>query len=251
MARTVAAIHRHPVKALGAEALGRAALAPGRTMPGDRVWALAHEGSAFDPRNPAWTRCTAFLRGATWPALMAVASTGAPGGPITFRHPSAAPVTVDPATPAGEAALLAWAAALLPPGAPRPVRLAAAPGRGMTDSPEATVSLLFDASLAALSGHAGRALDRRRFRGNFWIEGGRPWDEFELVGRRFRLGGALLEATDRIERCSATSADPETGRRDIDLPGLLQRVCGHRDFGIEAMVLEGGEVFLGDPLAPA
>lgn len=244
------AIHRHPVKALGTQALEAVTLRAGECLPGDRVWALAHDRTAFDWDAPAWTRCSVFLRGATIPALMAVTCAGAPGGPITFRHPDRPDLTVDPAAPEGEAALIAWADPLIPEGLPRPARLAAAPGRGMTDSPDPTVSILSDASRRALGAAAGRPLDRRRFRGNLWLDGLAPWAEFDLVGHEVQLGAARLRITERIGRCSATHADPETGRRDVDLLDLLERGQGHTDFGVFAHVVEGGPIALGDALRP-
>ena len=246
----ISAIHRHPVKALGSEALARVALEAGRTLPGDRVWALAHEKSRFDFDAPAWARCSTFLRGATFPSLMAVTAEGEAvlegGGEITFRHPDLPPLTVDPATPEGEAAFVAWADALIPAGAPRPARLAHAPGRGMTDQPAQWLSVLSDASLAAVAEAAGRPMDRRRFRGNLWIEGLAPWEETSWIGREIRLGACLLRVTEPIGRCSATHADPETGKRDLDMLALLTGLGQAENFGVFAEVIEGGDVAQGD-----
>jgi len=116
----------------------------------------------------------------------------------------------------------------------------------MTDAPEPWISILSDASRRALGQHAGLELDRRRFRGNLWIDDLPPWGEFDLVGREIAAGGARLRVTERIERCSATHADPLTGRRDVDLLALLERIGGHRDFGVFAEVVEGGPVAVGD-----
>lgn len=242
----LAAVHRHPIKALGTEAIAAAELAPGATLPGDREWALAHARTPFDPERPVWTRCTAFLRGATFPALMAVTCETRADGALVLRHPEGGEAVGDPRNAAGEAAILGFAAGLLPEGAPTPVRLARVPGRGMTDSAAPTISILSDASRRALSDHAGRGLDRRRFRGNLWLDGLGPWEEFDWVGRSVRIGGAVLKVTEPLGRCSATHADPETGRRDVDLLGLLERVLGHTDFGVLAEVEAGGRIAAGD-----
>lgn len=242
------AIRRHPVKALGGESLVRVRLAPGETLPGDRVWALAHDRSRFDFDAPAWAPCTTFLRGAAFPRLMAAETEGAPPGPIRFRHPDRPELEADPATPEGEAALLAWAAPLIPEGAPRPARLAAAPGRGMTDCPEPWLSLLSDASLRALCESAGVAPDRRRFRGNLWIDGAAPWAEMAWEGRELTLGPVRLRVRGPIDRCSAILASPDTGARDADLLAVLERLRGAPDFGVFVDVLSGGEIAPGDPL---
>ncbi|MEO0681090.1 MAG: MOSC domain-containing protein [Pseudomonadota bacterium] len=240
------AIYRHPVKALGTEPLPRIALRAGQGLPGDRVWALAHQKTAYDWAAPGWARCSAFLRGAHQPALMAVTAEGAPGGPITFRHPDRPDLTVDPGTPEGEAAFVAWADPLIAPGAPRPARLTPRIDRPMTDDPSITVSLLSDASRRALEQRAGRPLDRRRVRGNLWVDGLPPWAEVDLLGAELRLGEVRLKPVARIERCSAPQANPDTGRRDVDVCALLEEACGHRDFGLLAEVVAGGEIAVGD-----
>lgn len=243
---SLSAIHRHPVKAASCEALDAVALRADETLPGDRLWALVHEKSRLEPDGEGWARCTTFLRGATSPALMAVTSRGGPGGAVTFMHPERAPLSVDPSTEAGEAAFIAWIAPLIPEGLPRPLRLHRA-ARGITDSRDkGMVSLMSDRSLAALSAAMGLRLDRRRFRGNLWLADLPAWEEFALAGRRLRIGGAVLEILEPIERCSATLANPETGRRDADVLGGLARHFDHADFGMKARVVEGGPVALGD-----
>ncbi|MCE8472093.1 MOSC domain-containing protein, partial [Rhodovulum sulfidophilum] len=127
-------------------------------------------------------------------------------------------------------------------------RIVRAPGRGMTDSAFPSVSLLGLASLEALSGQLGQALSPLRFRGNFWIEGLAPFAEFDWVGRKIRLGRAVIEVRERITRCMATAANPETGERDADTLGALQAGWGHKQFGVYAEVIEGGRVALGDAL---
>ncbi len=252
----VTSLWRHPVKSLGAEPLRSVRLEAGRTMPGDRVWALTHDRSRYDFERAEWAVCSTFLRAATFPALMAVSADwnggGPPEGPVRFRHPDLPDLTVDLDAPEGEAAFVAWADALIPAGAPRPARLARAMAdgapRGMTDSRRPTISLLSDASRAALAERVGAPLDRRRFRGNVWLEGAAPWAEFDLVGRRVRLGGALVEVTARIDRCSAICADPVGGTRDLDLLEALESRWRHSDFGVKAEVIEGGTVALGDAL---
>jgi uncharacterized protein len=239
----LAAIWRHPVKGIGAEPLEEVALEAGRTMPGDRVWAVAHEASrAVDGE---WTRCAGFLRGAGAPQLMAVTARTEADGRITLAHPDRPTVTLDPVADADR--LVAWVRPLVPEGRAAPVRVVSA-GRGMTDSPAATVSVLSLASLRALSQAAGRDLSPRRFRGNLWVEDLAPWQEFEWPGREIAIGPVRLRVTDRIARCAATTVDPETGRPDTDVPGILDARWGHGDFGVEAEVLAPGTVRLGDPV---
>jgi hypothetical protein len=54
-------IYRYPVKGLSPEALPRIALAPGETVPGDRLYAIENGPSGFDPSAPAYLSKQHFL----------------------------------------------------------------------------------------------------------------------------------------------------------------------------------------------
>lgn len=243
----VAQIWRHPIKGLGAERIERVALAEGRTMPMDRVWALAHENTRFDFDAPEWAPCSAFLRCSIAPLFAAAAARyDEATSRLTLRHPQLPDLSIDPGDAGDQARLRDWVAPICPQG-PGPLALARAPGRGMTDSDYPSVSVKSLASLRALSQHLGVALDPRRFRGNIWLDGGAPWEEFDWVGDEITVGGARLKVVERIERCNATKANPETGIRDADTVGTLEAAYGHKDFGVSCEVVEGGPVAEGDP----
>ena len=55
-----------------------------------------------------------------------------------------------------------------------------------------------------------------------------------------------LRIEERITRCKATSANPETGRIDADTLGGLEAAFGHQDFGLYAVVTRGGAIATGD-----
>lgn len=246
----VAHLWRHPIKSHGVEAVAATDLAPGAAMPFDRVWAIAHEAARIGQDAPAWAPCVNFSRGAKSPRLMAIrAATDEATGRITLTHPDAAPIAVDPDDPADRARLLAWVTPLAEPGRAMPAFVTRA-GVAYTDSDFPSISVLSLASLRALSQRIGRPLAMERFRGNLWIEGLGPWQEFEWIGRRIRAGGATLRVRERITRCKATTVDPATGRPDADTLGALEAGWGHQDFGVYAEVVEGGRVAVGDPVVP-
>lgn len=252
MGAHVARIWRHPVKSLGAERIARAELAPGRTLPWDRVWALAHEKTRFDFGAPAWSPCQSFLRGAIAPQFAAVsARVDAASGRVAFCHPRLPELEIDPDGAEDQARFLDWVRPLCPDG-PGPLALVRVPGRGMTDTDFPSVSVKSMASLRALSQHMGVTLTPRRFRGNIWLDGLAPWEEFGWIGREIVIGAARLRVVERVGRCSLTKANPETGIRDADTLGALSAHYGHKDFGVYCQVVEGGGVAEGDAagLAP-
>jgi len=243
MTARLAAIWRHPVKGIGCEPLEAATLAPDRPVPGDRAWAVLRAGVEA---TGGWQPCSGFLRGANGPSLMAVTARTVADG-LELTHPDRPALRFDPATEG--ARLTDWVAPLWPAGLPRPGGLVRAPEMGMTDMDFPSVSVLNTASLAALA-HALDlpALDQRRFRGNLWVDGWAPWAEFDLVGRHIAVGDAVLEIVQRNTRCLATHADPDTGRRDADVLGTLSAQWGHRDFGVYARVVQGGDIAAGAPV---
>lgn len=250
MTGVLARIFRHPIKSIGVEDLGVTELAPGAALPGDREWAVLHDRAKVtrtaDGRASAWAAKANFLTGRAGPALMAVTAQTGAGGRLRLGHPDLAPLEIDPADAADQARLIAWLGPIWPTEAPRPVALVRAPGQPLSDQPRPCLSLIGTASLDALGARAGRRLSPRRFRANLWVEGWEPFAEFALVGRRIRIGGTLLEVTDRIGRCRATDADPDTGRRDIDMLALLDSGWGHTDLGVFCTVLAGGTLRRGD-----
>lgn len=137
----------------------------------------------------------------------------------------------------------------------RDVRLLRAeePGGGFDAYP---VSLLSEASLEELARQSGeRAVDARRFRMLVHVAGTAPHEEDEWLGRRLRIGGAVVEVTERDPRCRMTTRNPDTGIRDWD---SLKAIKGYRgvrpesgvDFGVYAAVVEPGRVRVGDPVEP-
>lgn len=242
----LASIWRHPIKAHGVEPLEAVTLEAGRTMPWDRVWAIADARARVAPGSQDWAPCVNFSRGAKSPRLMAIrARVDEDRGRVHLSHPDGPNLDVDPDDPEDARALVAWAAALADPARSAPAFVVRAT-QGMTDSEYPTLSLLNRGSLAALAERVGKPLAEPRFRANLWLEGLRPFGEFDLVGRDLRIDDVTLHVTEHITRCKATMVDPDTGVPDADTLGALRAGWGHQDFGVYVTVREGGRVAVGD-----
>lgn len=241
MTGRLAHIYRHPIKAHGREQLASVLLSEGAALPWDRHWAVAHDLSKFDPAAPAWTSCANFQRGARTPKVMAIsAAFDEASGQLTLTHPDLPPLTFTPETEG--ARLIEWLAPISPTERFRPVALVKAPGVAMTDSDYPSVSIKNLASNAALSEHMGVDLSIHRWRGNLWIDGFAPWAEFDWIGRKLRIGDTVLEVRERVGRCKATTANPETGIIDADTLAGLRATVGEQDFGVFATVVQGGRI---------
>ncbi|NOD98537.1 MOSC domain-containing protein [Ruegeria sp. HKCCD6228] len=240
MSGTVSSLWRHPIKSHGREALSQVTLIPGQTMPGDRVWAVAHEAAKTD--GSEWAPCFNFSRGSKAPQLMAI-SAELQGDRVTLRHPQRPDLSFAPDTE--QEAFLDWVKPLMPADRAASARIVRIPGRGMTDSDFPSISLCNMASHRAVEQKLGQTLSIVRWRGNIWFEGLPLWDEFDWLGRDVRIGEAVLRVRERITRCMATTANPETGERDADTLRALNS-WDHQDFGVYAEVVQGGEIRVND-----
>ncbi len=241
----ISALYRHPLKSHGREEMQSVTLHAGQSMPFDRRWAVAHDGSTADGRT--WVSCQHFSRGAKAPGLMAIsASLNEKTGDLTLSHPDRTELTFNPDQAAS--AFLEWVRPLVPADRAQPNRILRLVDRGFTDTDFASVSLCNAASHAAVSERAGSDLSPLRWRGNFWFEGAQPWQELDWIGKTVTLGGATLIIREPIVRCLATTANPATGKRDVDTLGILKKNWGHQHFGVYAEVIKGGPVALGDNL---
>src|SRR5262245_35987389 len=126
------------------------------------------------------------------------------------------------------------------------------------DRGRAPVSLLSTGSLEAMRAAAGvsEAIDPRRFRMLFGVEGVGPHEEDEWIGRNVRVGDAVVAVGGNTGRCIVTSRHPETGVRNLP---TLDVLAEYRDgvesseplpFGVWAEVVEPGRVALRDPVNP-
>jgi uncharacterized protein YcbX len=104
------------------------------------------------------------------------------------------------------------------------------------------------ASIADLSARMGHDLSIHRWRGNLWLSGAPAWDEWSWIGKRLTIGDAVLEIRERITRCSATTVEPATGISNADTLRALETHFGHQDFGLYAVVVNGGTIATGDAI---
>ncbi|MGB3316179.1 MAG: MOSC domain-containing protein [Albidovulum sp.] len=245
MTPTVASLQRHPLKSHGREALSRVLLNEGADLPWDRHWAVAHDAAKITEGE--WSPCQNFSRGSKAPKLMAInAALDEATGALTLTHPERPDITFRPDDVADAARFIDWVRPISPADRALPTRIYSVTGRGMTDTDYPSISLISIASNRALAEHMGVDLSPLRWRGNIWLEGLKPWEERGWIGRRLRIGGAVLEIVEPKERCMATTANPATGERDADTLRALMALHGDKDFGLYARVIETGAVNVGD-----
>jgi MOSC domain-containing protein len=141
------------------------------------------------------------------------------------------------------------------------LRLFAAPPErtGLDRGRIGAVTLLSVASLERLREQAGEteAVDPRRFRMTFGVEGLEAHEEDTWLDRDVRVGDVLLRVTGNVGRCALTTRQPDTGVVDFKTLHHLRAYRGDLPtteplpFGVHARVLQPGRVRLGDPVGLA
>jgi uncharacterized protein YcbX len=243
----VAGLWRHPIKSHGREALDEVTLVAGQTMPWDRHWAVTHDQSKFDPAAPAWVMCRNFMIGASSPNLAGIwAKLDEATGLLTLNHLDLGQITFSPDKPDDVPGFLEWLRPLCPTMKPQPTDVVCVESRGMTDTSDPTLSIMTHASHRAVADRLGRPLEVERWRGNIWLDGTAPWEEFEWIDRDLRIGEAVLHVNAKIKRCKHTMSNPRTGLRDVDTLAVLQDGWDHQDFGVYAIVTTGGKIAMND-----
>jgi uncharacterized protein YcbX len=237
------AIYRYPVKGLTPEALERAALAPGDTLPFDRAYAIEHAGGRFEEASPRHLPKTNFLMLMRNERLATLRSKFEDDTETLTLSRDGKPVARGRlSTPLGRRLIEQFIAAYMQRelrGAPKIVR---APGHSFSDVAAKAVHIVNLATVRELERALGRPLDPLRFRANLYVDGIAPWSELAWLGQQIGVGPARLLVFARTQRCDATNVDPATGRRDLAIPALLLRTWGHAYFGIYAKIEGAGEI---------
>jgi uncharacterized protein YcbX len=247
MTCVISDIFRFPIKGLSPERLSRISLVERRGLPGDRQYAFALARSEFDPAVPLHLPKTNFLMLMRDEELAKLATAFDPATLIlTIRQDGVEVMSGNLAAPADRARLENFFQEYLRLDA-RP-RLVQAENHMFSDRGEKLVSLQNLASIAEFGNRVGKNVHPIRFRANVHLDGLEPWQEMAWVGRNIRLGGATLQVVDPIRRCAATTVNPDTAERDINVPKLLMEEYGHMNMGIYARVISAGDIASGDSL---
>jgi hypothetical protein len=276
---TISQLWRYPVKSMGGERLKSATLS-WRGIPGDRGWAVYDEsrsGITTAKRVPPLRTCRARY------AAEPVSGAGSPSAEITF--PDGTTVSTESAEASRRLSELAGRTvslrALGPAGSEAAPRITTA-----GESPEAIRALMgilpgepeadmsafaperlrllrqgnfFDAhSLHLITRTTLRTLarlapesdwDERRFRPNLLVETGDPngLPEIAWLGRRLRVGGAIIEVVTGCPRCVMVTLPGDDLPQDPRIMRTLVRETNHTA-GIYASVVEEGYVREGDAI---
>jgi GntR family transcriptional regulator / MocR family aminotransferase len=242
-------IYRYPIKGLSPQPMSSVLLEPKKPFPHDRIFALARPGAPIDQYSPRWAKKALFVMLMLDESLAQVKTRlDVETLDLTIMSGNEQLMVANLGDEGQRGEVEAFFHRLVPalPGAPALLR---SPDGHFMDKPDNVISLINLATVRSLEEQWGFEIDPLRFRANIYIDGARPWEEFDWIGRDIRLGDALFRVDRRNGRCGATNVNPETGRRDLDIPGSLRAAFGHKDLGVYLMTRKGGQLAVGDTVA--
>jgi len=242
----VSKIYRYPIKGLSAQPLSSVILEADKPFPDDRIFAFARPGAPIDRDEPKWAKKGLFVMLMLDENLARVeTSLDIETLRLTVRQGNREVATARLDDSADREKIEAFFWQLLPNLRSAPALVRSVGGHFM-DKPDSVISLINLATVRALEQQWGVEIDPLRFRANIYIEGAKPWEEFDWIGSEIRIGGTVFSVDRKNGRCGATNVNPATGRRDLDIPSSLRAAFGHKNLGVYLIVREGGQIAVGD-----
>lgn len=240
---TICALNTFPVKGMSVQTHDSIQVSAGDNFPFDRSWAIEAGARKFDVTAPAYLPKTAFTQLMSHEKIVGLETRMdiSGGSPVlTISRDGKQVARGDLSTPVGRQIIEQFMAAYMKDelrGSPRVVH---ADGHHFTDVPAKFISILNLASVREVERVVGKPLDPLRFRANIHIDGAEPWAEFGWLSKTLKVDGTpAFRVAERIQRCAATSVNPQTAERDMNLPRTLMSAFQHDDCGIYVSATAG------------
>ena len=111
-----------------------------------------------------------------------------------------------------------------------------------------SVSLLNIQSINDFQKKIDKKVEISRFRGNICIDGIKPWEEREWMGKTIKINNISFKVEKNIPRCVAINLKPATDDNSLNLLQSLKKNYNHFEMGIYLTALDDGEINLGDKI---
>ena len=107
-----------------------------------------------------------------------------------------------------------------------------------------SVSLLNIQSINDFQKKIDKKVEISRFRGNICIDGIKPWEEREWIGKTIKINNISFKVEKNIPRCVAINLKPTTDDNSLNLLQSLKKNYNHFEMGIYLTALDDGEINL-------
>ena len=111
-----------------------------------------------------------------------------------------------------------------------------------------SVSLLNLKSISDFENKISEKIEISRFRGNICVDGVKPWEEREWVGKIIKINNVSFKVEKNIPRCVAINLKPKTDDNSLNLLKSLKKIYNHFDMGIYLTPLNDGKLNISDDI---
>ena len=111
-----------------------------------------------------------------------------------------------------------------------------------------SVSLLNIQSINDFQKRIDKKIEIPRFRGNLCVDGIKPWEEREWIGKVIKINNISFKVEKNIPRCVAINLKPKTDDNSLNLLESLKKTYNHFEMGIYLTALDDGKINLGSDL---
>jgi uncharacterized protein len=111
-----------------------------------------------------------------------------------------------------------------------------------------SVSLINIQSVNDFQKKINEKVEISRFRGNICIDGIKPWEEREWIGKTIKINNISFKVEKNIPRCVAINLKPKTDDNSLNLLQSLKKTYDHFEMGIYLTALNDGEIRIGNKL---
>ena len=111
-----------------------------------------------------------------------------------------------------------------------------------------SVSLLNIQSINDFQQKIDEKVEISRFRGNICIDGIKPWEEREWIGKIIKINNLSFKVEKNIPRCVAINLKPTTDNNSLNLLQSLKKTYSHFEMGIYLTALEDGKIEVGNKI---
>jgi len=109
-----------------------------------------------------------------------------------------------------------------------------------------SVSLINTESVNDFQKKTNEKVEISRFRGNICIDGIKPWEEREWIGKTIKINDISFKVEKNIPRCVAINLKPTTDDNSLNLLQSLKKNYNHFEMGIYLTAIDDGKINLGD-----
>ena len=247
----VHSIRRYPVKGFQAECLDHTEMHEDALLPGDRMWGFTAGHTATDEiADGTWMKKAHFLQLMRFSELAKLSvKFVSKTNEASLLHEGKVVISGDLTDPNMAANFCEELQNIMQRAGfelPNKIGLRHLSTGGFSDTKAPWISLGGTASLTDFAAATQTEGHPERFRLNIWLETEKPFEELNWIGKRAKIGTAMIRFMEPVGRCAAINVHPQSAVRADDLTKIMRDHYNHDNLGVFALIEKAGNLSVSD-----